>query len=87
MSTRHTVKDAPVATMIAAESDARVGNNEARHQYRTLNAEEKLLMVEVKDAGQALIDLINGLPPTDETRVAKERAIEATMWAVRSITA
>jgi hypothetical protein len=75
---------------VSSEGDDRVVNNvenAARHAYRVLTDEEKKLMVEVKDLGQALLEKINGIGVSRELSIARTKAEEAVMWAVKHITA
>lgn len=64
--------------------DARTANNGVRHRYRKLDDGEKAAMVEIKDAGQALIDLISRHPGR-EASIARTKTEEAVMWAVKGI--
>jgi len=78
------------AQSVASESDDRVVNNvenAARHAYRVLSEEEKKVMVEVKDLGQALLEKIAGLGVSRELSTARTKVEEAVMWAVKHITA
>jgi hypothetical protein len=72
---------------VDSASDARTINNAVRHTYRVLSDEEKHLMVEVKDIGQLLLEKIESIGESDDLRIARIKAIEAVMWAVRHITA
>lgn len=87
---------------IDCTSDARVGNNVMRHEYRVLGEEEKAAMKAIKDKGAEFLALLETLrtPPTPiegtdlcagtfdrELAIARERAEEAVMWAVKHITA
>ena len=68
-------------------SDERTVNNAMRHQYRVLTEPEKLAMVAVKDAGLALLDAFDKYcQPSRETSLARTKAEEAVMWAVKGIT-
>jgi hypothetical protein len=72
---------------ISSESDERTANNTVRHQYRTLTEEEKKAMIAVKDAGLALLETLDRFcHPGRETSLAKTKAEEAVMWAVKGIT-
>jgi len=75
---------------VDSASDARTVNNgpdTVRHNYRTLNDQEKANMVAVKDKGAEFLDLLGTLKPTRENSLAKTKVEEAVMWAVKSITA
>jgi hypothetical protein len=88
---------------VDSASDDRTANNAVRHQYRVLSEDEKAKMVAVKDAGAAFLTLLDSLatPPVPvegqpgmamgtfdrELHIARERIEEATMWAVKHITA
>lgn len=75
---------------VASESDERTVNNvgdAVRHAYRVLSEEEKKLMVEVKDLGQAFLDKIASIGGSRELSLARTKAEEAVMWAVKHITA
>lgn len=83
---------------IDSTSDERTKNNAARHQYRILSDEEKTDMQEVKDLALALEVKIDSLMHKlngreghvgnqfESYQVAKRRAKEASMWAVRGLT-
>lgn len=73
--------------VVDSDSDERTANNTVRHQYRVLSAEEKEQMVAIKDAGQALIDIINAQGRSRELSLALTNAEQAVMWAVKHITA
>ncbi len=86
---------------VDSASDDRTANNAVRHQYRVLSDAEKANMVRVKDMGAAFLTLLDELrtPSQDagdgmmigtvdrELAIARERIEEATMWAVKHITA
>ncbi len=86
---------------VDSASDDRTANNAVRHQYRVLSDAEKANMVRVKDMGAAFLTLLDELrtPAQDagdgmmtgtfdrELAIARERIEEATMWAVKHITA
>lgn len=75
---------------VASESDDRTANNvenAVRHAYRVLTDEEKALMVEIKDLGRAFLEKIAPLGPSRELSIARTKAEEAVMWAVKHITA
>jgi hypothetical protein len=72
---------------VSSSSDDRTANNGVRHQYRVLTDEEKARMVAVKDAGAALLDALEQhCSPSRETSLARTKAEEAVMWAVKGIT-
>ena len=73
--------------MVNSASDNRVANNTVRHQYRVLTDEEKARMVRIKDACQALIDIINETGRSRELSLALTNAEQAVMWAVKHVTA
>jgi len=73
---------------VNSASDARTANNTVRHQYRVLSDPEKLAMVAVKDAGEAFLATLDKFcQPGRETSLARTKAEEAVMWAVKGITA
>ncbi len=72
---------------VKSESDARTVNNTVRHAYRVLSDEEKAQMVKIKDAGQALIDIINETGKSRELSLALTNAEQSVMWAVKHVTA
>jgi hypothetical protein len=71
---------------VDSASDERTTNNAARHQYRVLSDAEKTQMVAIKDAGQALIDVIVASGPSREASLGVTNAEQAVMWAVRGLT-
>jgi len=90
-----------MAENVDSTSDERIGNNLMRHQYRVLNDEEKVQMMEVKDQGLAFVNLlhvIGGTGPFGEVADASNRQAsrelalaqtkieEAVMWAVKHVT-
>ena len=76
----------PVIDMILSESDERTKNNTVRHQYRVLSGDEKAQMVAIKDAGLALLELIDRAGQSRELSIAKTKTEEAVMWAVKHVT-
>lgn len=72
---------------VDSASDARTVNNTVRHQYRVLTDAEKAQMVRIKDAGQALIDIINETGKSRELSLALTNAEQSVMWAVKHVTA
>lgn len=72
---------------VSSSSDDRTANNGVRHQYRVLTDEEKASMVAVKDAGAALLKALEeNCAAGRETSLARTKAEEAVMWAVKGIT-
>jgi hypothetical protein len=72
---------------VDSASDERTANNAVRHQYRVLSDDEKAGMVAVKDAGAALLNTFDThCQPSRETALARTKAEEAVMWAVKGIT-
>lgn len=76
-----------MSDVVKSENDDRVINNSVRHQYRVLSDAEKALMVEVKDKGLELLQLIEKIGGSRELSIAKTKTEEAVMWAVKHITA
>jgi hypothetical protein len=74
-------------TTIESTSDQRTVNNTMRHQYRVLTDAEKANMQAIKDKGLELFELIAGLGTSRELSLARTKAEEAVMWAVKHITA
>lgn len=72
---------------VNSTSDQRTVNNTVRHTYRVLSDEEKAQMVKIKDAGQALIDIINETGKSRELSLALTNAEQSVMWAVKHVTA
>lgn len=72
---------------IDSTSDQRTVNNTMRHQYRVLTEKEKTQMQGVKDVGQLLLEMIDGIGGSRELSLAKTKIEEAVMWAVKHITA
>lgn len=71
---------------VNSTSDARTVNNVMRHGYRVLSDDEKSAMQAIKDKGLELWHLIDSLGATRELSLAKTKAEEAVMWAVKHIT-
>ena len=67
-------------------SDARVANNVMRHSYRELTEAEKGYMQTIKDQALLLYNSIDALGSSRELSIAKTKAEEAAMWAVKHIT-
>ena len=72
---------------VDSASNERTVNNTVRHQYRVLSDAEKAQMVKIKDAGQALIDIINETGKSRELSLALTNAEQSVMWAVKHVTA
>ena len=72
--------------MINSESDDRVKNNSARHQYRVLTEQEKQDMLAIKDMGLDFLEKIDSLGSSRELSLAKTKVQEAVFWAVNHIT-
>lgn len=71
---------------VDSTSDARTINNVMRHGYRVLSDDEKAQMQAVKDKGLELWTLINSMGDSRELSIAKTKAEEAVMWAVKHLT-
>lgn len=71
---------------VSSTSDARTVNNTMRHQYRVLSDTEKAAMQAIKDKGLELWELLNSLGGSRELALAKTKAEESVMWAVKHIT-
>ncbi len=67
--------------------DRRIENNIARHQYRKLTDEEKSIMAEIKNKEQDFVDLVASLGQGREYSNAITNMQQASMWAVRGLTA
>ena len=72
---------------VDSTSDARTVSNTVRHAYRVLSGAEKAQMLKIKDAGQALIDIINETGKSRELSLALTNAEQSVMWAVKHVTA
>jgi len=68
-------------------SDDRTTNNAVRHQYHVLTEGEKAKMLKIKDAGEALINIINETGKSRELSLALTNAEQSVMWAVKHVTA
>ena len=73
-------------TQIDSASDDRTANNAVRHAYRVLSDDEKAQMTAIKDAGAALLTLIDSVGASRELALAKTKTEEAVMWAVKHVT-
>lgn len=75
---------------VFSEEDRRaspaISGNVMRHQYRTLNDQEKQFMVAVKDMGAGFHDALSAMGESRELSLAKTRIEEAVMWAVKHLT-
>lgn len=71
---------------VDSTSDARTINNVMRHGYRVLSDDEKAQMQALKDKGLEIWTLINSMGDSRELSIAKTKAEEAVMWAVKHIT-
>lgn len=76
----------PDDQQVASESDDRTANNTMRHQYRRLDEGEKAKMLELKDKGLELHNLLESLGHSRELSLAKTKTEEAVMWGVKHIT-
>lgn len=72
---------------VDSASDDRTANNAVRHTYRVLSDAEKAQMVAIKDAGAALLKLIEQTGSSRELSIARTKTEEAVMWAVKHVTA
>lgn len=72
--------------MVDSCGDERTVNNVMRHAYRVLSDGEKAQMQSIKDKGLELHDLIGLLGSSREVSLAKTKAEEAVMWAVKHLT-
>lgn len=64
-----------------------VNNNVMRTNYRALTDDEATLMRQVKNAGQELWELVDGIGQSRELSLAKTKVEEAVMWVTKHITA
>lgn len=71
---------------VDSQSDERVVNNVMRHAYRVLSEDEKNTMQAIKDRGLELHELIESIGQSRELAIAKTKAEEAVMWAVKHLT-
>lgn len=71
---------------VDSQSDERVVNNVMRHSYRVLSEDEKNTMQAIKDQGLELHELIESIGQSRELAIAKTKAEEAVMWAVKHLT-
>lgn len=75
-----------IAQMVDSASDQRTANNVMRHEYRVLSEAEKVQMKAIKDKGLELHDLITSIGDSRELSLAKTKAEESVMWAVKHLT-
>lgn len=71
---------------IDSASDQRTVNNVMRHEYRVLTQAEKDAMKAIKDRGLELYELIESLGSSRELSIAKTKAEESVMWAIKHLT-
>ena len=74
------------AGSVDSASDGRVVNNVMRHEYRVLDESEKMAMKRIKDLGREFTELCDTVGASREMSIAKTKAEEAVMWAVKHIT-
>lgn len=77
----------PEVENIDSTSDERVANNVMRHQYRILTDDEKAQMARIKDMGAEFLAYIERIGSSRELSLAKTKAEEAVMWAIKHVTA
>ena len=70
---------------IKSTDDARVGNSPVRHAYRQLSDIEKRRIEAIKDLRDAFLDEI-AEEQGREFAIARTKAEEAVMWAVKGLT-
>ena len=75
-----------MSTKVDSTSDDRTANNVMRHEYRVLSAEEKEQMRRLKDIGAEMVKQIDEVGQSRELSLAKTKAEEAVMWAVKHVT-
>lgn len=81
-----------MADHIDSTSDQRNVNNTVRHTYRELTDEEKAVVGELKRIGEeflATLDVVDGVTGGQvrrEIALARTKAEEAVMWAVKGVT-
>lgn len=71
---------------VDSASDDRTVNNVMRHTYRVLTDAEKASMQAIKDKGLELHAMFEQLGNSREISIAKTKAEEAVMWAVKHLT-
>lgn len=67
-------------------SDQRTDNNVMRHEYRVLTNAEKALMQSIKDKGLDIYNTLTLMGDSREISIAKTKAEETVMWAVKHLT-
>lgn len=75
-----------MSTKVDSTSDERTANNVMRHEYRVLSDEEKEQMRRLKDIGAEMVRQIDDVGQSRELSLAKTKAEEAVMWAVKHVT-
>jgi hypothetical protein len=73
-------------THVDSAGDERTVNNVMRHAYRVLTDAEKAQMQAIKDKGLELHELLGTIGNSREISLAKTKAEESVMWAVKHIT-
>lgn len=64
----------------------RVNNNVMRHEYRVLTDAEKALIQSIKDKGLDIYNTLTMMGDSREISIAKTKAEETVMWAVKHLT-
>lgn len=72
---------------IKSTDNNRTINNVMRHNYRVLSEVEKQHMSDLKDMGMAFIEKCDSMGTSRELSLAKTKAEESVMWAVKHLTA
>lgn len=67
-------------------SDERTVNNTMRHKYVVLSDDMKENMQRIKDIGLQLHEALDAIGESREISIAKTKAEESVMWAVKHIT-
>ena len=62
------------------------GDDAVRREHRELHPTERAAVEAVKDLGAKLIDMCDTLGSSRELSIARTKAEEAVMWAVKHIT-
>jgi len=60
--------------------------DDVRREHRELTPTEKAAVAAVKDLGQKFVDMCGTLGSGRELSIARTKAEEAVMWAVKHIT-
>jgi len=71
---------------VKCTDDDRTTNNVMRREYCVLTDSEKESMQAIKDKGLELHNLLENVGASRELSLAKTKAEEAVMWAVKHIT-